>query len=365
MAMQFKKATKQQSRLRLSIAGPSGAGKTFTSLKIASEMGGRIAFIDTERGSASKYSDQFEFDVIELDDFHPEKYIEAIHAAEKAGYDILIIDSTTHEWNGKNGILELHEAANQRKRNSFAAWADVTPIHQKFIDAILGCKCHVIATVRSKTEYVQDKDDRGKTEVRKVGMASVQRDGMDYEYDIMMEMNVDHVGVITKTRCAALDGKIYKKPGRELAEVLSAWLSDGAPAVEKPKPEPEPVQASGGPSYREQAYASMEYLWDLSGKSKAEWAKFKAEKLDKAADKALPEWIDFLTNGLIKALQEVVEKQIRELSAAGLSDVSIRDVISNTNQGVFEIEDLDVEGLARTRDRLANYLAEIRVESAA
>jgi len=202
-------------------------------------MGGKIAVIDTERGSAAKYSDQFEFDVLELDDFHPETYIAAIREAEKAGYDILIIDSTTHEWNGKNGILELHEAAVQRQRtkNSYTAWAEVTPLHNAFINAILQSKCHIIASVRSKTDYVQEKNDRGQTEIKKVGMASIQREGMDYEYDIMMEMNIDHVGVITKTRCAALDGKVFKKPGSELADILKEWLTSGAPAVEKPREE--------------------------------------------------------------------------------------------------------------------------------
>jgi hypothetical protein len=238
MALTFKKATKKQSKLRLSIAGPSGSGKTYSALKIATEMGGKIAFIDTERGSAAKYSDLFEFDVIELDDFHPEKYIEAIKAAEKAGYDILIIDSTTHEWNGKNGILELHEAAVQRQRtkNSYTAWAEVTPLHNEFINAILQCRCHVIASVRSTVDYVQEKNDQGKTEVKKVGMKSQQREGMDYEYDIMMEMNIDHVGVITKTRCAALDGKIFKKPGAELAAILNEWLGSGEAVREEETP---------------------------------------------------------------------------------------------------------------------------------
>lgn len=232
MALTFKKAQKAQSKLRMSIAGPSGSGKTYSSLKIATEMGGKIAFIDTERGSAAKYSDIFDFDVIELDDFHPDRYIEAIKLAEKEGYDIIIIDSTTHEWNGKNGILELHEAAVQRQRtkNSYTAWAEITPLHNAFINAILQSKCHVIASVRSKTEYVQEKNDRGQTEIKKVGMASIQRADMDYEYDVMMELNIDHTGVITKTRCAALDGKYFKKPGREIAEILTAWLSDGTPA---------------------------------------------------------------------------------------------------------------------------------------
>lgn len=250
--MEFKKATKTQSRLRLSIAGPAGSGKTYTALRLASLLGARVAVIDTERGSASKYADVFGFDVIELDgDYHPNHYIQAMRAAEKGGYDVLVIDSTTHEWNGKNGILELHEAAvaRQKTKNSYTAWAEVTPIHNQFIDAILQSRCHIIATVRSKTEYVQEKNDRGYTEIRKVGMASIQRDGMDYEYDITLDMDVAHNGVIGKTRCAALDGKCFPFPGEDLAEILKAWLSDGAPVVEKPAPvasgsrqaQPEPI----------------------------------------------------------------------------------------------------------------------------
>src|SRR5262245_29279631 len=157
MAFKFQKATKKLARLRLSIAGPSGSGKTYTALKVATEMNlGKIAVIDTERGSASKYANKFNFDVLELTTFHPNSYIEAIQAAEKAGYNILIIDSTTHEWAGKGGCLELHDLAvkRQQTKNSYTAWADVSPLHQKFIDAIVGSSCHIIASVRSKTEYV-------------------------------------------------------------------------------------------------------------------------------------------------------------------------------------------------------------------
>src|SRR5262245_2423995 len=300
MAIQFRKATKEQSRLRLSIAGPAGSGKTYSALKIATEMsaltGGKIAVIDTERGSASKYSDIFAFDVLELDDFHPESYVEAIKAAEKAGYDILILDSTTHEWNGKNGILELHEAAIQRQRvkNSFTAWADVTPLHNKFIDAILQCKCHVIASVRSKTDYVQDKDQNGRTEVRKVGMAAIRRDSDDYEYDIAIELDLNHNAVISKTRCAALDGKVFKKPGRELAEILVAWLSDGAepaPAtpepVKQPKPQPEP-KAPARTAYDEAVDSIIDDMKKvyLSGgnRNETEWEIYRKGLLKKTPD---------------------------------------------------------------------------------
>jgi len=285
--IQFRKATKEQSRLRLSIAGPAGSGKTFTALKIATEMatisGGKIAVIDTERGSASKYSDLFEFDVLNLDDFHPDNYVEAMKAAERAGYEFLIIDSTTHEWNGKNGILELHEAAVQKSRskNSYTAWAEVTPLHQKFVDAILGSKCHVIASVRSKSDYVQDKNEQGKTEIRKVGMASIQREGMDYEYDVMIEMDLNHNGVVMKTRCNALDGKVFKRPGADLAQILNAWLSDGV------EPAPKPTAPAVDPAYEEARGEIIHEFRDVflsMGKSESEWDVFEAKLLDKPVE---------------------------------------------------------------------------------
>lgn len=127
---------------------------------------------------------------------------------------------------------------------------------------------------------------------------------------------------------------------------------------------PQPVSTTD-PSYREQAYASMEYLWDLSGKSKAEWETFKAEKLNPAPDKKLPEWIAALTEGLVKALREVIEKQIAELSAAGYSDQTLKNIIAGINTGTFEVEQLDVEGLARTRDELADHLKQIKEGQAA
>ena len=145
----FHKALKTDARLRMALMGPSGAGKTLTSLHLAQDLDtGPIALIDTERGSASRYADQFDFDVLELDSFHPEHYIEAIHAANEGDYGVLIIDSLSHAWAGKGGALELvDEAARKMKSsNTFAAWRDVTPLHNRLLDAILGTDCHLIAT---------------------------------------------------------------------------------------------------------------------------------------------------------------------------------------------------------------------------
>lgn len=233
--MQFQKASKKQARLRFSLIGPAGTGKTYTALRIATNLGGRIALIDTEHGSASKYAGEFEFDTLELRDFSPRTYVEAIHMAEEAGYEILIIDSLSHAWVGKGGALELVDNASARSKsgNKFTAWRDVTPLHNELVEAILQSRCHVICTMRSKTEYVQEKDDQGKTVIRKVGMAPVQRDGMEYEFDVVADLSVDHSLVISKTRCSALDGAVIRLPGKEIADTLRAWLTDGV-AVELP-----------------------------------------------------------------------------------------------------------------------------------
>lgn len=237
----FQKASKKQARLRMALIGPSGSGKTYTSLRVAKGLGGRVAVIDTERGSASKYADAFDFDVMELESFEPQKYVEAIKAAGDAGYDVLVIDSLTHAWSGKGGALEQVDkaAARSRSGNSFGAWREVTPIHNELVDAILRAKCHVIATMRVKQEYVLEVDERTKKQVpRKVGLAPVQRDGMEYEFDVVGDMDAAKL-VISKTRCPAISKAVVDEPGEEFAATLRAWLTDGAPepeAAREPKP---------------------------------------------------------------------------------------------------------------------------------
>jgi hypothetical protein len=237
-AFLFKKATKFESRLRFAIVGVSGSGKSYTSLAIATGLGGKVAAVDTEKGSLSKYADLFSFDVLELSSFHPQTYIDAIQVAENAGFDVLIIDSLSHAWMGKDGALELVDKAAKRNQggNSFSAWRDVTPLHTALIDAILGSKMHIIATMRSKTEYVLETGRNGKMTPRKVGMAAVQRDGMEYEFDVVGEINQEHELVITKTRCSALTDGIFAKPGKEIADLLNDWLK----GEKLPEPQQQP-----------------------------------------------------------------------------------------------------------------------------
>ena len=180
--MSFRKAEKRKAKLRLAITGPAGSGKTYGALLIAQGLGGKIAMLDTENGSGDLYGDRFEYDICPITaPYDVRKYLQGIHEAEKAGYDVLIIDSLSHAWNGEGGLLDMQSRITESntKMNSFAAWRKVTPWHNKLVEFILMSKCHVIATMRSKTEYIQAENERGKTEIRKVGLAPVQREGMD------------------------------------------------------------------------------------------------------------------------------------------------------------------------------------------
>lgn len=237
----FNQAIKHEAKLRLAIAGPAGSGKTYTGLLIAQTLaqGGKIAVVDTEHGSASKYADLFAFDVAEMfPPFHPDKFIEAIHESEKAGYAVIVLDSLSHEWSGTGGILDVIDkiAASSNSKNTFAAWKQGTPLQNKLVDTIIGCKIHVIATMRTKQDYVVEADDRGKMTPKKIGLAPVQREGFEYEFDVVMNMDVDNQGVITKTRCPALHGGVYKKPGKDVGEILVQWLAGAPKTSVQPQP---------------------------------------------------------------------------------------------------------------------------------
>lgn len=254
MGFTFKKATKSRAKLRLALIGPSGSGKTYSSLAIASGLGDRIAVVDTEHGSASLYADEFGFDVLELTSFSPSSYVDAIKAAESAGYDVVVIDSLSHAWFGKDGALEMVDAAQRRQKtpNSYTAWRDVTPAHNHLVDAIIQSPCHIVATMRAKTDFVQEKDERGKTTIRKVGLAPIQRDGLDYEFTVVGDMDLDHVLTITKSRCKAIADKVIKFPGKDVAATLLAWLNDGGEPEKKPEIKPAAAaNANAGPGRHE------------------------------------------------------------------------------------------------------------------
>jgi len=226
----FQKAVKSKSKLRLAVFGISGGGKTMTSLRVAKGMGGKIAFIDTEHGSASKYADRFEFDVVELEKpFTVDKYIEAIKAAEDQGYDILIIDSLSHAW--QQLLEEVEKLANAKyKGNSFRAWGEGTPTQKRFIEALLSFKGHMIATMRSNTEYSVEEGGKG---VKRIGTKAEQGKNIEFEFDMLMELTEEHLCHVIKDRTGKFQDAIIDKPDEKFGEQLIAWLNDGD---EKPKP---------------------------------------------------------------------------------------------------------------------------------
>ncbi len=240
MSFQFQTAVREKLKARIAIDGPSGAGKTWDALVCATALakGGRIAVIDTERGSARLYSDFFKFDVLELPmdirGFNPEVYIEAIHSAEKAGYGVIVVDSLSHAWEGKGGALDLvDQASAKNKGNSYVAWRSVTPLHNKLVDAMIQSPAHIVGTMRSKMDYEQV-EENGKKKINKIGLAPIQRAGMEYEFTAVFDVDVDHKLIVSKTRCAAIDGMVITKPDGEFFKILADWLEGGAEATVRP-----------------------------------------------------------------------------------------------------------------------------------
>jgi DNA polymerase III delta prime subunit len=232
-------AVKKALKARVALAGPAGSGKTYTALELAHSLGQRIVVIDTERRSAELYADRWQFDTVPwAPPFDPRELAQAIKDAGSGDvYDVLIIDSLSHFWSGEGGTLQIVDNAAERARgNKFAGWKTGTPAQDSMVDAMLQSPIHVIATMRSKTEYVQEQVN-GRTEIRRVGLAPVQRDQLDYEFTVTADLNIEHTLTVDKTRCSVLSGRSYPM-GRssEMAATLAAWLDDGAAAVPEPEP---------------------------------------------------------------------------------------------------------------------------------
>lgn len=224
----FRKAERRKAKLRLAITGPAGSGKTYGALLVAFGIGGKIALLDTENGSGDLYSALGNYDVCSIcAPFSVQKYIDAIKDAENSGYDVLILDSISAEWAGTGGLLNLHtQITSSNRANSYAAWGQITPKHNAFIDAIISSNLHIIATIRSKTEYAQVQNERGKTEIKKMGLGLVQRDGIDYEFTTVFDLSMEHTVTVSKDRTSLFDGQVFtltEDTGRALRE----WLDTG------------------------------------------------------------------------------------------------------------------------------------------
>lgn len=231
--VQIRKARRSATKLRLLLTGPSGSGKTWGALQIAKGLGGRCVVIDTEEGSSDLYDHLHDFDVIDLKPpFTPERYIEAISAAETAGYDVIVVDSVTHCWSGSGGCLELLEdvAKAQFRGNTWSAFSVITPRWRAFVDKLLRSPAHVICSGRSKTETAQV-DDHGKKKVAKLGMKLEARDGLEFEFTLVLDLIHDgHYATVSKDRTGLFAGDpklITVETGRRIAE----WLAGGHPVA--------------------------------------------------------------------------------------------------------------------------------------
>src|SRR6185295_3875007 len=229
--MKIERAIKRKQKLRLGIMGASGSGKTYSSLLLGLELGEKVCVIDTESGSASLYADQFrEYDTISLSPpFEPRRYVEAMKLIENTGYDVIIIDSLTHEWSGVGGCLSMVDAITKAssRGNSYSAWGKVTPEHNKLMEAILSSKCHVIATLRAKTAY-DTVQVNGKMQPQKVGIEAVQREGMEYEFTTLFSLTQNHSFTCSKDRTKIFDNPdIPELFTKDIAIKLLEWLNKG------------------------------------------------------------------------------------------------------------------------------------------
>lgn len=234
MAIEFRKATRKKAKIRLGLSAVSGGGKTYSAILIAKGLTkgdlSKVAIIDTENGSADLYEHLGEYNVVPLNaPFTPEKYIEAIKFCESKGMEVIIIDSITHEWDGKGGCLEITETIAQASasKNSYTAWAKVTPRHQAFIEAMLSSTAHIITTVRRKQDYEMSKDGNGKTKVEKAGLKEVTREGWEYELTVNLQLDTAHQAIASKDRTGLFMGKPEFVPSEETGTMILDWCESG------------------------------------------------------------------------------------------------------------------------------------------
>jgi hypothetical protein len=244
MALQIKKARRAKIKLKMAIEGPSGSGKTYSALLIARGLvpGGRVLVVDTENGSASLYSHLYEYFTVDVaPPFSPEKYVEAIRLAVSEKFDVLIIDSASHEWSGKGGLLDAHD---NMPGNTWTNWAKVNPRHDAFVAAILQSPIHVISCLRTKEKHVQE-EVNGKQVIKKLGAEAIQRDGLNYEFSTVLTMDVSHQAMSTKDR-TGLFTQNWFTPDEETGRRIARYLDEGAEAADGISQPAAPAQAGDG-----------------------------------------------------------------------------------------------------------------------
>ena len=229
--MEIRKAARKQAKIKLALQGPSGSGKTMSALLLASGITdwSKIAVIDTEHHSADLYAHLGQYNVLPLSQpFTPERYGKAIESCEKAGMEVIIIDSISHEWEGKGGILDIHGSM---VGNSFTNWAKVTPRHNEFVQKILQSDCHIIATIRSKQDYVLS-EKNGKMVPEKVGLKGVTREGLDYEFTLVFDVDIKHQAVASKDRTGMFMDKPSLMISSKTGERIKRWCMSGVSVKE-------------------------------------------------------------------------------------------------------------------------------------
>ena len=261
MALEIKRAERSQKKAKIALIGVSGGGKTYTALMLAKGLKGKddkILLLDSERGSATLYSDLVEFDHANLTDTRAETYISAMIEAHRLGYTILIVDSVSHAW---ESLLEAHEAevtramaSGKRRADRFTAWRAITPLYNKLINAIVKYPGHCIITMRAKSEYVIEEVDGGKHKPTKVGLAAIMRPGSEYEFDVVGLIDLEHNLVIEKTRFSFLADQVFPKAGEDLGVTIRQWLLSG---------KEEPAKMEKAPAVKKVEAPAREFFYDI------------------------------------------------------------------------------------------------------
>jgi hypothetical protein len=232
--MQLQLATRQKAKIKMALQGPAGAGKTYGALLLGyglTDSWDKIGVIDTENGSSNLYAHLGSFKVMTISaPFTPEKYSQALSICIKHGLEVIIIDSISHEWEGSGGILDSHAAM---AGNSFTNWSKVTPRHNAFVQAILQAPVHIVCTLRTKQDYVLT-EKNGKMVPEKVGLKSIQRDGTDYEFTLVFDLDIKNNAVASKDRTGLFFAKPECKLTVETGQVISDWCNQGTEVVELP-----------------------------------------------------------------------------------------------------------------------------------
>jgi hypothetical protein len=241
----FTKATRKGSHLKIAITGPAGSGKTFSALRLAKgiSQNGRIALIDTENESASLYATNFDFDIVSVEPpFTMDKLTKPTVAALDEGYDVLIVDSASHFW---NGVLEYKSQLDKRGGNSYTNWNEANKHYELMLRAILFSKIHLIVCMRSKMEYVLEENDRGKQVPKKVGMAPIMRDGVEYEFTTVFDLDIAHQAQVSKDRTQLFGDKIFQIT-EKTGELLQNWLAETTPVKRRKRKNVSVVASSNG-----------------------------------------------------------------------------------------------------------------------